>query len=58
MSVHVSLTGFRGILSPFLGYWILTWVGFEVMACISAGLVFLSILIFSSVWRLERLQNG
>jgi len=58
MSVHVSLTGFRGILAPFLGYWILSWVGFQAMAWISAGLVFLSILIFSSVWRHERLQNG
>ncbi len=44
MSVHVSLTGVRGILGPALGYWMLARVGPQNIGLISAGMMLLATL--------------
>lgn len=60
MSVHMALTGLRGSLGPFIGYWILsrsespsvTWV-----AMVGLSLVALSILLFERVRGHQRLAR-
>ncbi len=51
MSVHTFTTGIRGVLSPFLGFYLLSAVGATGTAGIGSGLVLLSILIvFALYW--------
>jgi len=54
MGAHIAFTGIRGILAPFLGYWILSEIGFTGVAWTSAGLILASSLIFASVLRNPR----
>ena len=54
MGAHIAFTGIRGILAPFLGYWILSQIGFTGVAWTSAGLILASSLIFASVLRNPR----
>jgi len=54
MGAHIAFTGIRGILAPFLGYWILSEIGFTGVAWTSAGLILGSSLIFASVLRHPR----
>jgi len=46
MGAHVALTGLRGALAPFLGYWLLGLLGYEGVAWFSVALVSLSTLLF------------
>ncbi len=46
MGVHVALTGLRGALAPFLGYWLLGILGYHGVAWFSVALVTLSTLLF------------
>ncbi len=50
MGTHVALTGLRGALAPFLGYWLLGILGYEGVAWFSVGLVSLSTLLFSRLF--------
>ena len=46
MSVHMALTGLRGTLAPFIGYWILAQTNPQCVAYIGAALIALSIVLF------------
>ena len=46
MGAHVALTGLRGALAPFLGYWLLEIFGYQGVAWVSAILVTVSTLLF------------
>lgn len=46
MGAHVALTGLRGALAPFLGYWLLGELGYQGVAWCSVALVTLSTLLF------------
>lgn len=46
MSVHMALTGLRGTLAPFIGYWILAQTNPQCVAYIGATLIALSIVLF------------
>ena len=41
-SVHVSLTGLRGIFAPFIGFMILRFFGVRIVFCVSMFMFFLS----------------
>ena len=57
MGTHIAFTGIRGIVAPFLGYWVLSVVGFTGVAWTSAGLILTSSLIFASVLRNPRFRK-
>ncbi len=57
MGAHVAFTGVRGILAPFLGYWILNKVGFAGVGWISAAFILTSSFIFASVLRHPRFSH-
>ena len=42
MSVHMTLTGVRGVTAPFLGYLLESQVGFQGVSYISVGMIFLA----------------
>lgn len=55
MSVHTFTTGFRGILAPFLGFYLISAVGALGTAFIGSSLVLVSILIVAAMYvRLRR----
>jgi MFS family permease len=53
MGVHVALTGLRGALAPFLGYWLLGLLGYHGVALFSVALVIISTLLFIRVFTLQ-----
>ena len=57
MSAHVALTGVRGMVAPFLGYYLLTQVGFRLTAWISAGFLVLSTACFLMIRKHHRLTS-
>ena len=57
MSVHMALTGLRGTLAPFLGYWILSQSSPAVVAYVGMGLISFSILLFELIRSHQRLQH-
>ncbi len=56
MSIHMALTGLRGTLAPFLGYWILSQSSPSMVALIGMGLVATSIALFEFVRAHPRLR--
>jgi MFS family permease len=59
MGAHVALTGFRGALAPFLGYWLLGLLGYQGVAWFSVALVTLSTLLFLRLFSHPRtLESG
>ncbi len=56
MSVHVALTGVRGMMAPFWGYYLFTQVGFRQTAWISAGFLVLSTVCFLMIRKHHRLN--
>ena len=56
MSIHMALTGLRGTLAPFLGYWILSRSTPGAVAIIGMLLVFFSIILFELVRGHQRLK--
>ena len=59
MGAHVALTGLRGALAPFLGYWMLSMMGYEGVAWLSVALVTLSTLLFLRLFTHQRAkENG
>jgi len=56
MSVHMALTGLRGTLAPFLGYWIFSHSGPGMVAWIGITLITISILLFELMRGQERLK--
>jgi MFS family permease len=49
MSIHMALTGFRGTLAPFIGYWILSNSAPKGVAIVGMLLIFVSIVLFECV---------
>lgn len=49
MSIHMALTGFRGTLAPFIGYWILSQSAPKVVAIVGLVLIALSVVLFELV---------
>jgi predicted MFS family arabinose efflux permease len=50
MSVHTFTTGFRGILAPFLGFYLISALGATRTGVVGASLVFVSIVIVSAMY--------
>jgi len=57
MSIHMALTGLRGTMAPFLGYWILSQSSPGAVAAIGMTLVTVSIVLFELVRGHERLRT-
>ncbi len=56
MSIHMALTGLRGTLAPFLGYYILSRSMPSTVAIIGMVLILISIALFESVRGHPRLR--
>jgi len=56
MSIHMALTGLRGTLAPFLGYWILIGSTPETVAIVGMTLVGTAIVLFECVRKNQRLS--
>lgn len=57
MSIHMALTGFRGTLAPFIGYWILSRSNPTSVAIVGVILITISILLFELVRGHSRLTQ-
>lgn len=49
MSIHMALTGVRGTLAPFIGYWILSHSAPKAVAIVGLALIALSVVLFELV---------
>jgi hypothetical protein len=58
MSVHMALTGLRGTIAPFIGYWILIKTSPQIVAYLGAFLVALSIVLFELMKNNPRLLDA
>ncbi|MFO8026523.1 MAG: hypothetical protein R6U56_02535 [Opitutales bacterium] len=56
MSIHMALTGLRGTMAPFLGYWILSQSSPGAVAVLGMTLITVSIVLFELVRGHERLR--
>lgn len=56
MSIHMALTGLRGTLAPFIGYWILAYATPSAVALTGMGLVGTAIVLFELVRSNRRLD--
>ena len=56
MGAHVFMTGVRGAIAPFFGYFVLGLVGFKGVACCSSFLILISVFIFLSEMNSPRLR--
>jgi len=57
MAVHTFSAGVRGIVAPFLGYWVAEQYGLHVTSWICAGMVSVSMIIFWFLRPLVRVQK-
>lgn len=57
MSVHMALTGVRGMIAPFLGYYLFIQTGFRETAWISVGFLILSTICFLTIRNHPRLNS-
>lgn len=57
MSIHMALTGLRGTMAPFLGYWILSQSSPAAVAVIGMTLITISIVLFELVRGHDRLRR-
>ncbi|MFW6217572.1 MAG: hypothetical protein ACOC4K_01120 [Verrucomicrobiota bacterium] len=57
MSVHMALTGLRGSLAPFIGYWIFAGTGPTTVAVVGISLVAVSMGLFECVRGHHRLRE-
>jgi MFS family permease len=57
MSIHMALTGFRGTLAPFIGYWILSNSAPKGVAFVGMLLIFISIVLFECVRYHKRFEG-
>ncbi|MGH8019948.1 MAG: hypothetical protein ACREIA_17050 [Opitutaceae bacterium] len=58
MSVHTFLTGVRGVIAPFAGFWLIVRCGPMTTACICAGLIALSMILLDPLRRKHREQSA
>lgn len=57
MSIHMALTGFRGTLAPFIGYWILSKSAPTHVAIVGMLLIIVSIVLFEIVRSHQRFES-
>jgi MFS family permease len=57
MSIHMALTGFRGTMAPFIGYWILSNSAPKGVAFVGMILIFVSIVLFECVRHHKRFKG-
>jgi MFS family permease len=57
MSIHMALTGFRGTLAPFLGYWILASSSPALVAWVGLALIAAAMLLFQTLYGHHRLTT-
>lgn len=57
MSIHMALTGFRGTIAPFIGYWILSNTAPKGVAFVGMLLILASIVLFECVRHHKRLER-
>ncbi|MEM7792637.1 MAG: hypothetical protein AAF546_14625, partial [Verrucomicrobiota bacterium] len=55
MSIHMALTGLRGTLAPFIGYWILTQSAPTTVAYVGISLIAVAMVLFEAVRKHHRL---
>ena len=58
MSIHMALTGFRGTLAPFLGYWVLTQSSPAIVAWTGLVLILAAIFLFQTLRAHPRLTHS
>ncbi|MGB0743182.1 MAG: MFS transporter [Opitutales bacterium] len=58
MSIHMALTGLRGTIAPFLGYWILSQSSPKAVAIIGVSLITVSMVLFQLVRGHKRLETA
>jgi hypothetical protein len=58
MTIHMALTGLRGTLAPFIGYWILSRSASAQVASVGMALIALSIVLFELVRGHTRLHDA
>ena len=58
MGAHVALTGLRGSIAPFLGYWLLGLLGYQGIAWFSVALVTVSTLLFYRLFFNQRAKHS
>ncbi len=56
MSVHSALTGVRGVLAPFLGFYLISVVGPQAVSLFTVSMVVLSSIMFAAVWKSPRFR--
>jgi len=49
MSVHMALTGLRGTLAPFLGYWVLSYSTPSAVAILGMILIAIACILFECI---------
>jgi hypothetical protein len=57
MSIHMALTGFRGTLAPFIGYWILSQFHAQAVALTGGLLIILACIAFECMRQHPRILN-
>ena len=57
MSIHMALTGFRGTLAPFIGYWIMSHSAHQGVAYVGMILIAISIALFECVRHHKRFKH-
>ncbi len=57
MIVHTGMTGIRGLVGPYLGFWVASTLSVQVVGSISLGLALLSGVGFLFLMKSERLQQ-
>ena len=57
MSIHMALTGLRGTLAPFIGYWILAQSTPKIVAIVGMGLIALAVILFECARNNQRLRK-
>ena len=57
MSIHTAATGIRGVLAPFLGFFLIYEIHPQYTSWIAVFLIVLSIIIFSFMYRVKRLAS-
>jgi hypothetical protein len=57
MSIHMALTGLRGTLAPFIGYWILAQSSPKIVAIVGMGLIACAFILFECARNNQRLRK-
>lgn len=56
MSIHSAFTGIRGVLAPFLGFYLISVIGPQSVSLFTVTMVVLSSMMFAAVWKSPRFR--